>query len=51
MTTITNTKEFAISKTQKTILTITGFVALELLLVYALIPIGVTLWQLLVCSC
>ena len=51
MTTITNTKEFAISKTQKTILTITGFVSLELLLVYGLIPVGVTLWQIIACSC
>jgi len=51
MTTITNTKEFAVSKTQKTVLTITGFVALELLLVYGLIPVGVTLWQLIACSC
>jgi len=51
MTTITSTKEFAISKTQKTVLSVAGLVALELLLFYVFAPIGLKLWQLIACSC
>jgi hypothetical protein len=49
MSTTSITKEFGISKTGKTVVTIAGFVALELLLVYGLIPVGIFLWRMLVC--
>jgi hypothetical protein len=51
MTATTKTKEFAISKTTKAVATITGIVALELLLVYALIPGIVYIWKLFTCPC
>lgn len=51
MSTITITKEFEVSKTGKTVFTVTGFVALELLLIYALIPVGIYFWRLLTCPC
>jgi hypothetical protein len=51
MTALTKTQEFAISKTGKTVMAIAGIVALELLLVYALIPVGVNLWRVFTCPC
>jgi hypothetical protein len=51
MTAITRTKEFAISKTGKAVMAIAGIVALELLLVYALIPTVVHLWRVFTCPC
>jgi hypothetical protein len=51
MTTLTRTKELALSATGKKVLAIAGFVALELLIVYGLIPVGISLWRLLTCAC
>jgi hypothetical protein len=51
MTAITKTKAFGLTTTQKTVLAITGLVALELLLVYALIPGAISLWRVFTCPC
>jgi hypothetical protein len=51
MTTLTRTKEFAISTTAKTVITVVGLVVLELAVVYGLIPIGIYFWRLLTCPC
>jgi hypothetical protein len=51
MTTLTRTKEFIISETGKKVLAITGFIAIELLIVYGLVPIVIYFWRLLTCPC
>jgi hypothetical protein len=51
MTTLTRTKEFAMSKTSTKVLTVLGFVVAELVIVYALVPLAITLWRLLTCPC
>jgi hypothetical protein len=47
----TKTKEFAVSKTGKTVITVAGIVVLELAIVYGLIPLGIYFWRLLTCPC
>jgi len=51
MITLTRTKELALSKTGKTLLSVAGIVLLELILMYGLIPVGINIWRLLTCPC
>ena len=51
MTTITNTRTVALSKTSKTAFAIAGLVGFQLLTVYALIPWAIMLWRLLTPAC
>ena len=51
MTTLTRTKEFAMSKTGTVVLTLATVVITELVIVYGLVPLGISLWRLLTCPC